>query len=121
MCASIPTTQKSLISLTKTNFPYTGELNPHKAFKGLNAMLDTRQSNGNAVMSFVVNKVDYDPTNAVGDYGVHRQFTLGTYGCFVDSHRTRIMQLGIQNKSSPDIFSVNGIREEYIFAALRDA
>lgn len=64
------------------------------------------------MVSFVVNKVDHDPTNAVnGD--IHRQFFLGDYGCFVDSLRTRIMQLGIQNIGSPDLLRSHRLGEEY--------
>lgn len=107
-------TQKSLIDLTKTDFLYTGELNLYEAFESLNIACDTRQSDGNAVVSFVVNKVDYDPTNFADECDdVHRQFALGNYGCFVDSLRTRIVQLGVQNKGLPNIYRIHRFREEY--------
>ncbi|OJA08223.1 hypothetical protein AZE42_09390 [Rhizopogon vesiculosus] len=71
-----------------------------------------RQSGSNAVVSFIVDKVEYDPpTNAVDGNSVHRQFTLGNYGCFVDSHHTRIMQLGIQNRGLPDISRFNYLHD----------
>ncbi|KAG1826708.1 P-loop containing nucleoside triphosphate hydrolase protein [Suillus subaureus] len=68
-----------------------------------------RLSSGNVVVSFVVDKVDYDPTSAVDDYCSHPQFTRGDYGCFVDSQRTRIVQLGTQHKGSLDIHSCNAL------------
>jgi len=74
-------------------------------------MFGTRRSSGNAVVSFVVEKVDYDPTNAIDDYCLHPQFARGDYGCFVDPQRTRIMQLGIQHKGLPD--SCDGLREYF--------
>ncbi|KAG1756209.1 P-loop containing nucleoside triphosphate hydrolase protein [Suillus paluster] len=69
------------------------------------------RSSGNAVVSFVVDKVDYDPINAVDDYCIYPQFARGDYGCFVDSQHTRIVQLGTQNKSSPDIPSYNALHD----------
>ncbi|KAG1754185.1 AAA-domain-containing protein [Suillus lakei] len=70
-----------------------------------------RLSSGNAVVCFVVDKVDYDPTNAVDDYCSHPQFARGDYGCFVDSNRTRIVQLGTQRKGLPDIPSCNAFHD----------
>ncbi|KAG0705248.1 AAA-domain-containing protein [Suillus ampliporus] len=72
-----------------------------------------RWSSGNAVVSFVVDKVDYDPSNAVDDHCVHPQFARGDYGCFVDSQRTRIVQLGTQHKGSPDIPNYNALQSSF--------
>lgn len=68
-----------------------------------------RLSNGNAVVSFVVDKVDYDPTSAVDDYCNHMQFARGDYGCFVDSRCTRIVQLGTQQKGLLDTPSCDAL------------
>lgn len=68
-----------------------------------------RLSNGNAVVSFVVDKVDCDPTSAVDDYCSHPQFARGDYGCFVDSRCTRIVQLGTQQKGLLDIPSCDAL------------
>lgn len=61
-----------------------------------------RLSSGNAMVSFIVDKVDYDPTGAVDNYCSHPQFSRGDYGCFVEPQRTRIVQLGTQHKGLPD-------------------
>ncbi|KAG1843615.1 AAA-domain-containing protein [Suillus subalutaceus] len=69
-----------------------------------------RLSSGNAVVSFVVDKVDYDPISAVDEYCSHPQFARGDYGCFVDSQRTRIVQLGTKHhKGLLDIRSCNAL------------
>ncbi|KAG1766092.1 AAA-domain-containing protein [Suillus occidentalis] len=68
-----------------------------------------RLSNGNAMVSFVVDKVDYDPTSAVDDSCSHPQFARGDYGCFVDSRCTRIVQLGTQQKGLLDIPSCDAL------------
>ncbi|KAG2352635.1 hypothetical protein BDR07DRAFT_1436787 [Suillus spraguei] len=69
-----------------------------------------RRSSGNAVVSFVVDKVDYDLTSAVDDYHTHPQFARGDYGCFVESQRTRIVLLGTQHKGVPDTPSCNTLQ-----------
>lgn len=66
-----------------------------------------RLSSSNAAVSFVVDKVNYDPTSAVDDYCSHPQFARGDYGCFVDSQHTRIVQLGTLHKAIPDMCSCN--------------
>lgn len=68
-----------------------------------------RLSSGNAVVSFVVDKIDYDPTSAVDDYCSHPQFARGDYGCFVDSQCTRIVQLGTQHRGLLDIPSCGAL------------
>ncbi|KAG2115312.1 P-loop containing nucleoside triphosphate hydrolase protein [Suillus discolor] len=69
-----------------------------------------RLPSGNAVVSFVVDKVDYDPTSAVDEYCSHPQFSRGDYGCFIESQHTQIVQLGIQHKGIPDIHNCNAFQ-----------
>lgn len=69
-----------------------------------------RRWSGNAVVSFVVDEVEYDLTSAVDDYRTHPQFARGDYGCFVESQRTRIVLLGTQHKGVPDIPSCNTLQ-----------
>jgi peroxin-6 len=94
-----------------------GELSRHKISKAC-LISGVRLSNGNAVVSFVVDKVDYDPTSAVDDYCNHMQFARGDYGCFVDSRCTRIVQLGTQQKGLLDIPSCDALREDFSFCSV---
>jgi peroxin-6 len=106
-----------LISLAMASSQSIGELSRHKLSKAC-LIFGTRLSSGNAVVSFVVDKIDYDPTSAVDDYCSHLQFSRGDYGCFVDSQCTRIVQLGTQQKGLPDIPSCSALREDFSFCSV---